>query len=454
MITSFDNYINESSKYEESIKISDILEKFTLSRSKSRQKLIEELNKLFLSKKVDIEYSIVGLSGLLKNKTIIKFYFNTDGLYVGFEDGYITDVHKNDIYHIKEPKRIFNEIDPYGEEDWNVESVGVSFDFKVGDKVRCIDNNYYEDILSKNKIYVITNSNDQKRFSNLRIQVKEFGGKRKYLTHFCADRFIPYDEEEFKRKLKRQEELRLKMIDVDPYGEEDWLEESANYKFKIGDKVIVKDNYCFKEFVNKVGEIVFEENYSLLVKFETRFSDHQHNGNSNEYVDYEHKSRWFYPDEIELYDPVEIEKRLKEIEELRLKYKDIDPYGEEDWLEEAFDGEKKKKKRVSEDIQIGDRVIYHFWIDGFPEKSFGTVIDKKKQGKNLYRFSIRFDETSGKYSPLFSGKYLYILGDNLEKLSKEEEEEIKRKEEIKKERKERMRLKMIDIDPYGEEEWD
>lgn len=43
---------------------------------------------------------------------------------------------------------------------------------------------------------------------------------------------------------------------------------------------------------------------------------------------------------------------------------------------------------------------------------------------------------------------------DLDKISEEEQEEYNIKQRIKKERKEELRLKMMDVDPYGEEEWD
>jgi len=47
---------------------------------------------------------------------------------------------------------------------------------------------------------------------------------------------------EFKKKKKekerKREELRLKMSDVDPYGEEEWMEEKLITKFKVFEKQI------------------------------------------------------------------------------------------------------------------------------------------------------------------------------------------------------------------------
>jgi hypothetical protein len=52
-------------------------------------------------------------------------------------------------------------------------------------------------------------------------------------------------------KIKKREDLSLKMSDVDPYGEEDWLRESLRSKddLKDGDIVRVKSN--FREWIEK-----------------------------------------------------------------------------------------------------------------------------------------------------------------------------------------------------------
>ena len=339
MITKFSSY-NENNKYAEDIKISEIFDKIPDTESR-----IEELKKLLLNKIFDIEYGSFGNIKFMINKLVKNIYIDRDyisDIGVLFNVG-STDIAYSDIYHLKkEPKQIFSESDPYGEEDWLDESV------------------------------------------------------------------------------------------------------NNNYKFEIGDRVIVRQHFDGDVFVNKVGDVVFKEDDSCLVKFDTRFSDMQHNGNIEEYIDNENKCRWFFPTEIELYDPIEIENRKKIKEESRLKMIDIDPYGEEDWLEEAnFNGQKKKKKREGDDIQIGDRVItYNKWI--------GTVISRNKQGIDALIFHISLDEIIG----ISSSKELFLLGRDLRKLSEEEQEEYSKKQEIKKKEKERLQDLMRDIDPYGEEEWD
>jgi len=70
------------------------------------------------------------------------------------------------------------------------------------------------------------------------------GEGKEYYVHVGYDVFIIKDrvkhEIDMEKKKKKQEEMYHKMKDVDPYGEEEWLDESANEKPKDRTKIMFR----------------------------------------------------------------------------------------------------------------------------------------------------------------------------------------------------------------------
>ena len=121
-------------------------------------------------------------------------------------------------------------------------------------------------------------------------------------------------------------------------------------KYKVGDEVIVNDNYYVDALRSKVGKIlcvVKEDAYDYVVQFDEKISLHTHRCYSYSLgvaIDFSERSRFFIEDEISLCDKNLEKIRNKQREKLKKKMKDIDPFEEEDWLEEKVEYTKKLKK--------------------------------------------------------------------------------------------------------------
>jgi len=133
----------------------------------------------------------------------------------------------------------------------------------------------------------------------------------------------------------------FKRPDIDPYGEENWdddIKENLMTKEKNEDKwVKCPDDYYFK-----MGERI---KLSPCSKYQHQVGDKKKLGNiikQNQYSDNHNNESWdvewdvgskfcYYWRKDLLIDKSTMEKWEKNKEKLRLKYKDIDPYGEENW---------------------------------------------------------------------------------------------------------------------------
>ena len=183
------------------------------------------------------EYDLIGTTAtLIKNEIIL---FDRDGEYhgrSGMKLGYtnvIKDVKNiggkiligfgaNPHYDIKDFKiikteRIYREDDPYGEENWAVESVQSKQDFKIGDKVIINEN-----LLNYNWKHL--NHLIGKQFVIYKISENKFFGSVAYLSSTndmqdISTYYIPFD------CLDHCDNIKMKKItnpDIDPYDEEDW----------------------------------------------------------------------------------------------------------------------------------------------------------------------------------------------------------------------------------------
>jgi len=243
--------VNENNEYIRSIKISDIYKEYN-----NLNQRIKKLNELFLGKIIDIEFKKIE-SGVLLNKIIDYFYINQDSytsppdpsphheeIHVKFKNGSYTDVADSDIYHIKkEPKIIFSPEDPYGEEDWN-ESVKFQDDKhehqlkklinpKIGDRIIYIYPGGREDRsfglnINYDKLYGKVVSTIFIGLGGLGIEFDKFidghdcqySGKEGHCFNVPLN--CIFVDEEFENRKKQEEDRKLKYIDIDPYGEEDW----------------------------------------------------------------------------------------------------------------------------------------------------------------------------------------------------------------------------------------
>ena len=147
------------------------------------------------------------------------------------------------------------------------------------------------------------------------------------------------NKEKNKERKRKIEILRDKMKDVDPYGEEDWLDESNKYNFKLGDKV----EYIGKEILNrfkknKCGTIIkINYNNSYGVEFDEHMEGHDCKGmpgRRDGVGKYGHCWNVISSD-IRHVDPEKEKFIIKRREELKNRMKDVDPYGEEDWENES-----------------------------------------------------------------------------------------------------------------------
>lgn len=138
---------------------------------------------------------------------------------------------------------------------------------------------------------------------------------------------------------------------------------------------------------------------------------------------------------------------------VKIKRLDIDPYDEENW------GWKEIKENSKFKLPIGTHVIVKNWygIERFRNK-IGIVIGYHKSYDDC--FLVKFDEIFYPNSVLrlyqHSGgnsmedptkRSRYFNKAEIEPIDKDMVEEIKRKIEER-------RLKMLDVDPYGEENWE
>lgn len=157
----------------------------------------------------------------------------------------------------------------------------------------------------------------------------------------------------------------------------------------------------------------------------------------NEYNKRKEKCKAFY------------DKKEKEKERLRLKYRDVDPYGEEEWENE------NKIYESKDDFNVGDVVVCNGRMDDILFKGeIGIITRINDDVSACVKFDNRFnvqlhtgygDHTRSSYNISF---------DHLKKADGDEFEKWEEEQKRIKQKKEEYRLKHMDIDPYGEENWE
>lgn len=225
-------------------------------------------------------------------------------------------------------------------------------------------------------------------------------------------------------------------------------------KFKKGDRVYCKGYYSGIHFNGETGTILtFYDGlrYEILIKFDEKYYNNFHHGDNFE--DPEGKSYYVDYNMAHHLDPEEFEKMKKKREELRNKMIDIDPYGEEDWLEESKLFESSKMEDVKGNFKIGDRVYCEGYYNIQFKGETGTILKFWDDGKNLFEILVKFDKhfsnslTNGDNNEDPERKSAYVKYELVHFLDPERELEIKRE-------KEQIRLRHMDVDPYEEEDWE
>jgi len=365
MIKIFDAYINDS--------IEKKLKENAISFN-NQEEMMNICNRL-----LELGYTVYNHEKILKDKDGVHnfkyFIYTSYFVRTEYTQGRISksltcDEFFNLVGGYKKFKKIENSIiDPYSEEDWRYieESLSNKYDLKVGDRViykypknvmqarengLCIEfNNIHGKILNR---YVYGYNVGMRKhqplyFGNISVEFDKFinghncGSLGKDGYCFNVPCLFPEDEDYYSNKIKKEEELKNKMKDIDPYGEEDWgedVDESFNI-FKKGDVVVINGEV---RYFNNIDELL-EKNLlprktilkSKIGIFLTTSKQHElylvQEANVPKNID----SKFYIvkPEHIWLLDNKEEARRGMEWaikdKETREKTKDIDPYGEENW---------------------------------------------------------------------------------------------------------------------------
>jgi hypothetical protein len=380
----------------------------------------EYLNEMLHSRDVEIGDRVVydnsnqphlyGLEATLKHKTgsghvVIEFDVNVGGLDDGKwgEDGHCiwtVPEHLRAVDgFVRKQKRKTNPNDPYNEENWEDQNEKlfkkIDRNIDVGDIVRITGKGLsFHDHIGK---------------------VDSIDGKWYNVMVGRWDRALLWyksSEIELVKKLVRS------TSDIDPYGEEDWEIYESKVKFNIGDRVVRITNQSHGEITYPLevpkAAIWLSKNISkdVYVKFD--------NG----------EETWVSKKKLMHENPEDTEKYKKNKDDILSINFELDPYGEEDY-DVKLEGFKDwfKVKRIP---KKGDICIFQDKIDcGIGKSRIGKkciVIGRSSSGNYI----INFIDV-----PNFT---LYCPVENLKIVDQKENE--------------KMRKKMKDIDPYGEENWD
>ena len=191
--------------------------------------------------------------------------------------------------------------DPFQEEIW--ESNNFS-NFRVGDRVIC--DGIQDGIDVTGCIGNIVSVHDCTCLVELDKKLIN-GYKTWYVDRKKLEK---YDKKEYEEKLKRRKEASLRNIDKDPFQEEIW--ESNNFNnFRVGDRVIGIGIMTGMKINREIGTVIRVYDIHCEIEF-----------------DHPSIPTWFvYKERLRLLNSSSSKNR----EENKLKYKDVDPFGEEIW---------------------------------------------------------------------------------------------------------------------------
>jgi len=354
--------------------------------------------------------------------------------------------------------------------------------------------------------YELYNKRSQPYFLHIDNNIKIISNDWDAKDYFYVDE-LPDIEPIMKERNQKREELRLTHLDEDPYGEEEWLDESKfndekswlsesfngfNY---IRVKVDSKDEYhTLGDFLESKGVRWVNGGEKMNQWFPSWYMNNAFGGyiclhddargrrisqnqpEAKKYAESDGAIILSVQEFIENYDYLEeyiknksdeeVRKKIEAKEEARLKHIEIDPYGEDEWLDESVD--------ESDFIGILDcyphlQTNIKNFLDNhehnqpeanisLKEAIFGVVKNKRIIVKG--HSSIIVTSCSSGYPNIilieYHKSYSKVVFNSFD-FCKDPNDIIKidmrSQEEIEKE-KERIRLKYIDIDPYGEDIWE
>jgi ribosomal protein L21E len=301
---------------------------------------------------------------------------------------------------------------------------------------------------------------------------KKFAGNVQHTGHNGEDpsgrsRYFPIkfllstSDEEYKKRQQEKLNKQLKNIEkyghIDPYGEDEWENESNTYimeDFEDGDIVSIKDYTYDTSFNGRVGVIIgTSDSGTKLVKFDEIYdASMQHSGHNGE--DPSRRSRYFHIRYLvhhlsdEEYQKIKEEKLSKQLKNIE-KYGHIDPYGEDEWENES---------NTYDELKKGDLVIVQNYKFPVFNDKVGVIIGINRTDIKLVKFGEIYDSElqfcGDDYEDLTS-RSRYINDKFLNRISpseyKKREEEIRKEiEAAKQEKIDRYR----EIDPLGEEDWE
>ena len=217
--------------------------------------------------------------------------------------------------------------------------------------------------------------------------------------HCFDDNLTPIDPEILKMRKRKQEELKLRMINIDPYGEEDWgdeIKENLNI-FKYNDRVLLYgDAWKFNDLDELRLKGYMPNKNKEKVKGVIRYiSDNKDKflicGDDGKFYIAGIKYIWLLDDKEMAKRGMEWAVKDKDIKE---KTKDIDPYGEEDWDETS-----EAVKEGMEIVYIGDKdkpTSLLDLVDGFavPQRAIILNLLRKELGKKMVFYSVNRDDNN------------------------------------------------------------
>jgi hypothetical protein len=219
------------------IKVSDVFNEF-----KSKEDRLKELRRLLTNKIIDLETKIYSESEMkdltykIKNLKVLGVASEPETGYeykILFFDGTHTEVKKDDVYVIKGDigsSRRFSETDPFGEEDWEINEKAVYPPIKVGDRV-VVKRDIRGSTFKAGERYIVDGFLFDGEYVKLRTLDKYWPGNppsiEKGRECWCSWHISNFESDTDEAR-KIREKIRDKMKDIDPLGEEDWLNENQS----------------------------------------------------------------------------------------------------------------------------------------------------------------------------------------------------------------------------------
>ena len=414
-------------------------------------------NKLYLFDKKENKYLISG------SKSYFYFipepYVNKT-LHINFDDGgEIKAVHIKekdfDNFVISNYKRINNELDPYGEEDWdemNESSIEKEECVDLRDVVRnpkLLLNKlvrFYTYALDNRTEIMITGVIKNLTVADGKVKATISNGNEYYLFYSRDSIFIIDDPIREREREREIEKIRLKYLDIDPYGEEDWEEMSENMTYNKDIKYKIINSLSSQEFkdisLNELndkftGWIAMSPSLKEYLMHIIRWT----NKKSFLYDSYYYQNVLNICGREDSYGGLIGNENIDKIEfYYNRKYSELDPYGEEDWenenkiYENFFDN--------SFDILIENLSDYNLIMQKLEDR--GYIWQNNKLPTSLC---------------YFNGRPNYILHASTNKILTYYNNPLSIDviltvdEFLKIENKKFRKIENPEIDPYGEEDW-